>query len=198
MPTVYPTLSAVAATRWAALPVALLVSGLVIGQSSYAAFTASTSNPTNNWTTGTVVLSDDDSNTAMFTASALKPGSTGEKCILVTSTGTVPSAVKLYGTSPATTNGLNTHIDLIVQIGSGATSSSCTGFTSTATIHNGTLAAFGTAATSYATGLGTWAPTGSGTETRAYKFSYTVNAAAPNTTQNSTASIGLTWEAQTS
>lgn len=198
MPTVYPTLSAVAATRWAALPVALLVSGLVIGQSSYAAFNATTSNPTNNWSTGSVALSDDDSNTALFTATNLKPGSTGTKCILVTSTGTLPSAVKLYGTAPATTNSLNTFIDLTVEIGSGATFGSCTGFTPTATIHNGTLAAFGTAATSYATGLGTWAPTGSGTETRAYKFSYTVNASAPNTTQNSSASIGLTWESQPS
>ena len=66
---------------------AVLASGGLVWQSSYSAFSATTSNPTNNWSAGTVALSDDDSNTAMFTASNLKPGATGTKCIAVTSTG---------------------------------------------------------------------------------------------------------------
>src|SRR5262245_56233961 len=90
----------------AAVPMAVLASGGLVWQSSYSAFSATTSNPTNNWTAGTVALSDDDSNTAMFTASNLKPGATGTKCIAVTSTGSLASTVKLYGTSYATTNAL--------------------------------------------------------------------------------------------
>src|SRR4051794_4529260 len=71
----------------AAVPAAVLASGALVWQSSYSAFSATTSNPTNNWTAGTVALADDDSNTALFTATNLKPGSTGTKCIAVTSTG---------------------------------------------------------------------------------------------------------------
>lgn len=185
--------------RWAALPAALLASGALVATGSYSAFSATTSNPTNNWSVGTVALSDDDTNVAMFTATGLKPGSTGTKCIAVTSTGSLASAVKLYGTAPATTNALSTSINLTVTQGTGGSFGSCTGFTALATgssIYTGTLAAFGTAATTFATGLGTWTPTGTASETRVYQFTYTIDPAAPNTTQGGTAAIGFTWEAQ--
>lgn len=147
--------------RWAAIPAAMLASGALVATGSYSAFSATTSNPTNNWSVGTVALSDDDTNVAMFTATGLKPGSTGTKCIAVTSTGSLASAVKLYGTAPATTNALSTSINLTVTQGTGGSFGSCTGFTALATgssIYTGTLAAFGTAATTFATGLGTWTP----------------------------------------
>src|SRR3712207_7319239 len=44
-------------------------------------------------------LSDDDSGSAMFTATGLKPGSTGTKCIQVTYGGSLAAAVKLYVSS---------------------------------------------------------------------------------------------------
>jgi hypothetical protein len=75
----------------AAVPLAVVASGAMVWQSSYSAFSATTASPTNNWSAGTVALSDDDSNTAMFTASNLKPGATGVKCIAVTSTGSLAS-----------------------------------------------------------------------------------------------------------
>jgi len=53
-------------------------------------------------------------------------------------------------------------------------------------------------ATSFATGLGTWAPTGTASETRVFQITYTLDPAAPNTVQGGTASIGFTWEAQNS
>jgi hypothetical protein len=185
--------------KWSAIPVALAASGVLVAQSSYSAFSATTSNPTNNWAVGTVALSDDDTNTAMFNASGLKPGSTGNKCIAVTSSGSLASAVKLYGTSPATTNALSSSITLGVVQGTGGSFGSCTGFPPLGTgssVYSGSLAAFGSTATSYATGLGSWAPTGSAAETRVFQFTYTVDAAAPNTTQGGTAAIGFTWEAQ--
>ena len=37
-----------------AVPAAIAVSGLVVSQASYSAYSASTVNPTNNWATGTV------------------------------------------------------------------------------------------------------------------------------------------------
>src|SRR6185312_6458524 len=103
-------------------------------------------------------------NTAMFTASNLKPGSTGSKCIAVTSTGTLPSAVKLYGTAAATTNALSSWINLTITQGTGGSFGSCTGFTplaSGSSVYTGTLAAFASTATGYGNGVGSWAPTGS-------------------------------------
>ena len=182
----------------AAIPVALVASGALVWQSSYSAFSASTSNPDSNWTAGSVAISDDDSNTAMFTASALKPGATGTKCIAVTSTGTLPSAVKLYGTSYATTNGLAPNINLVVEEGTGATSSSCAGFTGGSTVFTGALSSFGTTKTSYATGVGSWTPAGSGSETKSYRITYTLSASTPDTAQGGTATLGFTWESQNS
>ncbi len=186
---------------WIAIPAALVASGVVVSTASYSAFSATTVNPTSNWTAGSVALSDDDNNTALFTATGLKPGSTGSNCITVTSTGSLASTVKLYGTNAATTNALASNITISIDQGTGGGFGSCTGFTPASTsgnLYSGTLAAFGTASTNFATGVGTWAPTGSASESRVYRVTYTVPTSAPNSIQGGTASLGLTWEAQNS
>ncbi|MEO7016910.1 MAG: hypothetical protein ABI067_10260, partial [Leifsonia sp.] len=175
-------------------------SGLVWG-ASYSAFSATTSNSGNTWATGTVILSNDSASTAMFSATGLKPGSTGTHCIAVTSTGTLSSAVKLYGTTPTTTNALSTYITLTITQGTGGGFATCTGFTPDATgsaIYSGTLANLGTSNTNYATGLTTWSPTGASSETKVYQFTYTVSAATPSSASGGTAGIGFTWEDQNS
>jgi hypothetical protein len=186
--------------NWLALPLAILLSGATIGTASFAAFSATTTTPTNNWSAGTVALSDDDAATALFTATNLEPGSTDTRCIAVTSTGSLESAVRLYGTGATTTNALSSHITVTITQGTGGSfSGGCGGFTPLASgsaVYTGSLADFGTTATSYATGLGTWAPTGSAPETRVFRFVYTLDAGAPNTTQGGTAALGFTWEAQ--
>ena len=182
----------------ASIPVAVIASGALVWQSSYSAFSATTSNPTNNWTAGTVALSDDDSNVAMFTATNLKPGSTGTKCIAVTSTGSLASTVKLYGSSYSTTNALATNLNLSVEEGTGATTSSCAGFTGGTSIYSGTLAAFGTGKTGFSSGVGTWAPTGTASETKSYRIIYTLATGTPDSAQGGTAALGFTWESQNS
>lgn len=184
---------------WIAIPVALIASGAVVSTASYSAFSATTVNPTSNWNAGNVALSDDDSNTALFNATALKPGSTGSNCITVTSTGTLPSAVKLYGTGAATTNALSGSINLTIEQGTGGGFGSCTNFvaaTTGGTVFSGTLASFGSSKTDYSTGVGSWAPNGAGTQV--YKITYTVPTSAPSSVMGGTASLGLTWEAQNS
>ena len=184
-----------------AVPAAIAVSGLVVSQASYSAYSATTVNPTNNWATGTVALADDDTNTAAFTASNLKPGSTGTKCIAVTSTGSLASTVKLYATNPATTKNLAANINFKVVQGTGGAFGDCTGFTPLASgseLYSGTVAGFASAHTGFQSGLGSWAPTGQADETRTYQLTYTVKTDAPDTTQGGTASLGLTWEAQNS
>lgn len=198
----------IAATRAARLaafigvPLALVASGVLVSTASYSAFSATTTNPTSNWTAGNVFLADDDSNTALFTATALKPGSTGQKCILVTSTGSLASDVKLYGTNPATTNALAGSLNLTVEQGTGGTFASCSSFVpqaTGATLYNGTVASFGTTYTSFSNGLATWSPAAAasgGSEAKAFRFTYTLPANAPSTVQGGTAALGFTWEAQ--
>lgn len=189
------------AATWASVPLALLVSSLTVWHASYSAFSATTNNPSSNWATGDVALRDDDSNTALFDAGNLKPGSTGTKCIVVTSSGSLASSVKLYGTGASTTRSLDSWIDLTVEEGAGGSFSNCTGFIATGTVFNGTLADFATNRTSFATGVGTWTPAGQtapATVSRTYRFSYTVNSSTPNSAQGGTATIGFTWEAQSS
>lgn len=143
--------------------------------------------------TGTVNLNDDDTNTALFTATYLKPGSTGTKCVAVTSTGSLASTVKLYSTNAATTKNLSSYINLTITQGTGGSFGSCTGFTALTTgssVYTGTVDNL----TTTATGVGTWTPTG--TASRTYQVAYTVSNSAPDTTQGGTANLGLTWEAQ--
>jgi hypothetical protein len=191
-----------AVAKWSSVPAALVLSSALVWHAWYSAFSATTDNPASNWSAGSVALSDDDSNTALFSATNLKPGATGTKCIVVSSTGSLPASVRLYGTSPATTLALSTYLDLVVDEGTGGTfagsgPSSRTGFTSASNAYTGTLAAFGTGKTNFASEVGTWAPA-AGNQTRTYRFAYTVNSTIPNSAQGGTAAIGFTWEAQNS
>ena len=181
------------------VPVALVASGAIVSTASYSAFSATTQNPTSNWTAGSVALTDDDGGSALFSATNLKPGSTGEKCITVTSTGSLPSTVKLYGTNASATKALDANMTLVVEQGTGGGFGSCTGFTpatTSGTLYSGLLSNF--TAANFASGLGTWAPTGTASESRVYRFTYTVSSTAPNSVQGGTAALGFTWEAQNS
>jgi hypothetical protein len=185
--------------RWAAIPLAMLASAMVVGTASYSAYSSTTVNPASNWATGTVKLSDDDVSNAMFAATGLKPGSTGSKCITVTSSGSLASSVKMYGTNASTTKELARYIDLTITQGTGGSFGSCSGFTPLPTgssVFSGTLEAFGSTATGYASGVGTWNPSGDTSESRTYQVSYTLSSSAPDSTQGGTAAITFTWEAQ--
>ncbi|QWS32659.1 hypothetical protein [Curtobacterium aetherium] len=187
-------------TAWIAIPVALVASGVVVSTASYSAFSAETVNPSSNWSAGTVSLSDDDNNTALFSATNLKPGMSGSKCIAVTSDGSLASSVKLYATSPATTKDLASNVTLTIEQGTGGGFGTCAGFTAAPATpaYSGTVAGFGSSATNYSTGVGAWTPTGTAAETRVYKVSYAVPSTAPSSVMGGTASLGLTWEVQNS
>lgn len=178
--------------RWGAVPTALVLSSAMVWQASHSAFNATTSNGSNSWSGGTVSLSDDDSGSAMFSATGLKPNDTASKCILVTYGGSLAASVKMYASASGT---LGTYLNLTVQQGTGGTSSSCAGFTSESTLYSGTLAGFAAASSNFATGVGSFAPTGSG-QTKAYRLTYTVQD--DNAAQGTSASATFTWEAQNS
>jgi hypothetical protein len=183
----------------ASIPTAVVASGAMVWHASYSAFSSTTTNPTSNWAAGTVALVDDDSNTALFNASNLKPGSNGNKCIAVTSNGSLPGPVKLYASGAATgTKSLSDFINITVDEGTGGTfAGGCSGFSGTQ-VYTGTLTAFGTTKTSYATGVGSWTTSGTAGDTKVYRITYTVSSSTPDTAQGGTAALGFTWEAQNS
>ncbi|WP_432393403.1 hypothetical protein ACRQ5B_09170 [Pseudarthrobacter sp. L19] len=188
--------------KWAAVPAALLVSGVAVSQASYSAFSATTQSSSNNWQAGTVALDNTDkSASATFAATNMKPGDVGAKCITVTSTGSLASAVKLYASAPASSSkALADNIDLSIVEGTGG-DAACKNFTPVSPSkpsYTGTLASFGTTASNFATGVGSWTPTGASAETRTYKITYGLKSDAPSTTMGGTASLTLTWEAQNS
>lgn len=187
---------------WLAAPLALIASAGLVYQASTAAFVATTSNPGNTFSSGQVVLTDDRAGTAMFTTAGegkLVPGSTGYKCIDVTYSGDVAAQVRLHAAYGAT-SALAPYLQLTVDQVSTAVACSATGnLTGDSALFGtptGTAQGLVTGHGSYATGLGTWAPTGTAGETRRYRIAYTL--ADDNAAQDKQVELELTWEARTS
>lgn len=188
-----------------------LLAALVIAVSSGAgmhmtdaAFTTQARNPSNLFSSGTVLISN-NSGGVTVSATGLKPNETRDGCIQVTYTGSVPANVRIHATTSGTlVNQLN------VTITKGTVSSgafpSCANFTPDDVVYSagqprglvwtGALSSF---PSSWASGivdpvsLGT-AATWTNPTTEAYKFEFTTADSA--TVANKTASIGLNFEAQ--
>lgn len=94
----------------------------IAGLATWSAFSSTTSNAGNQFETGSVTLTDNDSGTAMFNMTGGRPGDTVSKCITVSYSGTLTSNVRLYGAATAG-SGLDQYLDLKVTRGtfSGAT-----------------------------------------------------------------------------
>jgi hypothetical protein len=109
----------------------VLVSGVVL-QVSSAAFTGTTENAGNNWTAGTVTMTDDDGGSALYQTQAdIVPGYTQTRCIEVTYTGSADlTKVDLYAavtpTGPAADT-LADDLDVTVQIGPALSGCNATG-----------------------------------------------------------------------
>jgi len=117
---------------FAAAPLAVLIAGGMVWQGSQAAFTASTRNAGSSWSTGNVVLTDDDLGAAAFTVENIVPGQTGQKCLVVTSQSNVPGEVRAYTQNLISSKGLENRIYFDLEQGTGGSFNNCTGFTPTA------------------------------------------------------------------
>jgi hypothetical protein len=178
------------------------VLGTVAGLGVFGAFSSTTSNPNNEFAAGTVAISDNDSNTAMYNVSNQKPGDSVTRCIRVTYTGSLPANVRLYTNS--TIGALGPHVNLTVTPGTmpvGTAYPQCTGFTADGgALYTGTLSGFATTHNSYANGLvdfpgstTNWATN----NTVVYQFTVAMSASAPDTVQGATTGQHTyTWEAQ--
>ncbi len=212
-----------AVAQRAAVPVGLLLSAVLVWQTSYAAFTATTSNPSNSFAAGNVVLADNDSNAAMFTltgVNAMKPGDSVSRCIRVTygTTGlqNLPMTIKMYSSgysSPTGSGGgvLGTSLNITVDVSADQsfTFPTCPAISGATTVFDSaTPASQGTNAgklekwssyTDWASGIsGQWSTPSTSTSTvaRIYRITASLPSDAPDTMQDASASINFWWEAQ--
>ena len=178
------------------------VLGTVASLGVFGAFTSTTSNANNQLSAGTVNLSDNDSNQALYSVSNQKPGDTLTKCIKVTYTGTLGADVKLY--TPSTVGALGPYVDLTITPGtqSSSTFPDCTGFTpdSGGALFTGTLQQFATNHNSYANGITDYPGSGSSWATNnsvVYQFTVTLSNSTPDSAQGaSTGTHTYEWQAR--
>jgi hypothetical protein len=185
-----------------ATPVAIVAAAAMVWQSSYAAFSGTTRNSGNSWSTGSVALTDDDAGSARFQAANLVPQQSETKCIAVTANASVPGVVKGYAVNPVTSVAhLEDHIKVTIEYGDGGGFGSCTGFTKVGdSIPTPTSLTTLAAANSYATGVGGWNVV-AGTQTRTYRITYVfdtagLSQAALDGLQGAQTGIDFQWELQ--
>lgn len=181
----------------------LAVVSLLVLRASSAAFTTTTQNTGNAFTTGAIALTDNDGATALFSVTGMFPGDVETRCINVTYTGdgagTDLAAVRLYASGAFTDTGtIADDLAVDVDLGSGSSDTACTGFVeSTANVVTEDLATF-EARTGFVTGASTgWTPAAS-PETVSFRITVTLDALALDAIQGQTLSgVGFTWELQT-
>jgi hypothetical protein len=182
-------------------PIAIVAAAAMVWQSSYAAFSGTTRNSGNNWSTGSVALTDDDAGAARFQAAGIVPGDTDSKCITVTANANVPGVVKGYVVNPVLSpSGLQDHILVSVDYGTGGGFGSCAGFESTGpTVVAASLTELATFS-NYANGTGAW-PIDAGTQSRTYKITWTFDTTGltptqVNALQGAHTGVDFQWELQ--
>lgn len=158
-----------------ATPAALVAAGVLVFQASNAAFTGQTRNSGNEWSTGSVNLTDDDNGQARFQVTNMLPGQTQTKCIKVTANASVPSLVKGYAVNPVpSVQKLEDRIKVTIESGDGGSFADCAGF-----VADGDLTTPATPLSvlsqqnSYENGIGGWNVAGGAAESKTYKMTWT-------------------------
>ncbi|MGZ5213249.1 MAG: TasA family protein [Actinomycetota bacterium] len=126
--------------------------GTVAGMGTFSAFSDTTTNTGNVFDAGTVAISDNDLNSAMYNVTDAAPGTNVQACIQVTYTGSLDSTVSLYG-SPV--GAIGQYVDLTIEKGTGSGAfPDCTGFTPQGgAVYAGTLGDFASTRTDFASGV---------------------------------------------
>jgi spore coat-associated protein N len=173
-----------------ALLTLLLAAAAVVG--SGADFTATSANPANTFSSGTLTIGNSKAGTAVLSATNMRPGdpaTTGD--VDIENTGSLSGAFTLshgtIGDSDAT-NPLSAKLDLVVKdcgSFSGSTAPPC-GDGDDVTIYSGTLAAMG-----QDLGLGNYAAAAK----HRYRFSVQLNGAAGNQYQGDSSTVQFDFNA---
>ncbi|CCH32211.1 hypothetical protein ABZ816_34385 [Actinosynnema sp. NPDC047251] len=182
-----------AIVRYAAAPLGILLSGVLVLVASQAAFSAQTSTGSNSWSTGTIDLTNDHEGRAVFAVDKLAPNTTDSKDVVVTYTGDYASDIRMFATSPVEPTGsLARNITLTIQRGTGSGAS----FTPDQNAQwAGTLADFD-AIGSYANGVLGYQTPGSGAKT--FRIGYTFAPTGDTTDlMGKNTGVTFTWAAET-
>jgi hypothetical protein len=180
--------------------VVLGLAGAFAGAAVWSAFSATSANPGNNFSAGTVSLSDNDAGAALVSLPASsRPGDSATGCIKVTYGGSLPATVKLYGSA---SGALAPYLTVTVTRGTQVSPSfpSCTGFTADTAdygngpngiVYQGPLSSY---PSSYGSGIADPDSSWTATEARSYRVQVTLGS--DPSAQGQTASASLTWEAR--
>jgi predicted ribosomally synthesized peptide with SipW-like signal peptide len=171
------------------------LAGAIAGFGVFAAFSSTTSNPSNSFQAGTVTIGDNDGGTALFSNAVPKGPGNHDRCVKVTYSGTLDATVKLY-TSAIT--GTGSDLNVTIAKGTGA-AADCSDFVSASTVFGpDTLANFRTANNSFTNGLAV--NPGSATKwvaNDAVTFRFRITVPDANSAQGKVVDpFTLTWEAQ--
>lgn len=196
-------------TKIALAALGLVAASLVWSGGTFSAFNKTSAMPNNSVRTGTVAIADNDAGSAALSLSAAKPGDTDTGCVNISYTGSVASAVRLYGTVGGT--GLASYLTLTVTRGtfSGTPSAnSCTGFTADSTnwvgsgagvMYSGLLSAFPVSSGTALNDPRTSSPESwTSGEKHGYKLTLTLPSGTVAAAQGKTATASFTWQAVSS
>ena len=170
---------------------------------TYAAFSKTSANSSNQFTAGSLSLTDGHAAATAISITGLRPAAPASNCMLVANGGNVSASLRQYASSSGS---LTPYLQLKVTRGSGLSGAwpLCTGFTADGTdyvgqgsgvVYNGALSSFpasyATATTDPTNGSpATWA----GGESHAYKYEISVSNTAA--AEGLTGSLTITWEAR--
>ena len=197
-------------SRSVAIAMAMIAVLTVVG--TRAVFSDTTDNTGNAFATADIILYDDDTGTIMFDVAGMLPGDQVDHCVEVSyegPDGRATNGVKFY--IPATwIDSATLADDLLITVEDGGvgafspvgtvtdptTYPHCSGFiSSTIVVADEPLSTF---AVDYATGYGSWTPTGLGIGNpvdRSYRITIELASASTAKSQSVTA-VPLTWEVQ--
>ena len=85
--------------RWLLATAGLVAVSVATSAITFAAFSQTTDSAANSFAVGTVQLGDNDTGNALLGLTDAVPGTSDSGCVTVTYSGTLPAAVRLYGSS---------------------------------------------------------------------------------------------------
>ncbi|MEA2449819.1 MAG: hypothetical protein QOG63_1751 [Thermoleophilaceae bacterium] len=184
-------------TLWSFL--LLVVIGGLAAFGAYSAFSDTTSNAGNQFSTGTVAIGNNATSPLYNVTNAPPAAPSPDHCIRIAYSGSLPVTVRAYRSafSGGSVPNLSDYVNVTITKGTG-TQEDCSDFSGSTAVYNSTLTAFGT---DWASGLALTNASGSASwgqnDAVTYKFSAQV-ANNPNAEGLSTGTHSFTWEARSS
>jgi spore coat-associated protein N len=169
-----------------------LASAAIVG--SGADFTATSANPTNTFSSGTLSISNTKANAAVFTASNLRPGGASQSGqVDIGNSGSLSGLFKLSrGTisDSGSTSNLSPKLNMVItDCGTFASGTPTCGDSDDSNVYTGALPGIGTSATPIT--LGTFAAA----EKHRYQFTVSLDSSADNSHQGGTSTVDFNWTA---